>query len=313
MHTQDYLVIHTPGAFGNFIGYLVDCHACGTLLPSPFVESGASHKRTGAKTQSWDMVIPGHWQKYNEETTANKTVIGCVWQPRHFPYVLHAYHSRTNQGQYGKCGVEFAEQDFYNFVMNHSASDRMRQALIDLKTFFGIEITAHNTQVPRHVLRMFFWLTLFEQDNNVVTITNQKIRNLNDIVLLDIEEILDYDKLKLFFTKRFSSNLDFRDLHREFLEKNRSLQDYTTANTVIDAVKKNKHMEIGQLSVIGEAFVFYELERHYFDIPFFNMINFFNNTTEILYYIKHYPDCMKQPNKLYCQHHHRFPTPRKQV
>ena len=53
-----YAVIHTPGAFGNFVAYLVDCYQQKKLLPSPFVESGASHARI-AKTKSIDMVIPG--------------------------------------------------------------------------------------------------------------------------------------------------------------------------------------------------------------------------------------------------------------
>ena len=113
----------------------------------------------------------------------------------------------------------------------------------------------------------------------------------------------------MFFAKEFSTDIDFKQLHHEFLQRNRSLEDYTTANTVINAVKTNKNIEIERLSVIGEATVFYELEKHYFDIPFFNLIDFFKNTSDILDYIKYYPDFMKQPNKLYCQHHDRFPPP----
>ena len=79
------------------------------------------------------------------------------------------------------------------------------------------------------------------------------------------------------------------------------------ANAVINSVKLGERTEIQQLSVIGEAIVFYELEKYYFDIPFFNLIDFFKNTGDIIDYIKHYPKFMKQPNKLYCQHYKRFP------
>jgi hypothetical protein len=157
--TSDYLVIHTPGAFGNFIAYLVDCHLQKMLLPSPFVESGAAHSRKEI-TMSMDMVIPGSWEKYKEQINKKK-VIGCVWEQQYFTYILHAYNSRTNNGQYGKCGVEYAEQDFYNFVKNHTASERIKQNIIDLKNLFNIQIDENNTKVPRHVLRMFFWFAIF--------------------------------------------------------------------------------------------------------------------------------------------------------
>jgi len=305
---KDYLVVHTPGAFGNFIGYLIDCHQQDTLLPPPFVESGAAHNRTTKVTESLDMVIPGTWDQYHQQSS-KKTTIGCVWQPKYFPYILHSYYGRTNGGQYGKCGVESAEKNFYNFVINHMAVDRVSQNIGYLKQLFDVEVNEQNQQVPRNVLRMFFWFVLFEQENNIVTATNQQIKKLDGVKLLEIEDVLNYDKLKLFFAGEFSHDIDFKQLHHEFIQRNRSLADYTTANIVINAVKANKHIEIEPLSVIGEAIVFYELEKHYFDVPFFNLINFFKNTRDIVDYIKHYPDFMKQPNKLYCQHHNRFPRP----
>jgi hypothetical protein len=254
------------------------------------------------------MVIPGSWDQYHQHSF-KKTTIGCVWQPKYFPYILHAYYGRTNGGQYGECGVESAEKNFYSFVMNHTAADRVSQNITYLKQLFNVEVNEKNQQVPRNVLRMFFWFALFEQENNIVTATNQQIKKLDGVKLLDIEDIINYKKLKMFFAKEFSTDIDFKQLHHEFLQRNRSLEDYTTANTVINAVKTNKNIEIERLSVIGEATVFYELEKHYFDIPFFNLIDFFKNTSDILDYIKYYPDFMKQPNKLYCQHHDRFPPP----
>ena len=80
-------------------------------------------------------------------------------------------------------------------------------------------------------------------------------------------------------------------------------------NGKIDAVKTSKCIEIENFSVVGEASVFYELEKHYFNIPFFNLVDFFKNTGDIIDYIKYYPDFMKQPNKLYHQYYKQFPTP----
>lgn len=305
--TNDYLVIHTPGAFGNFLAYLIDCHQHKTLLPSPFIKSGASHARI-RYTTSFDMVIPGLWEELRQQSVGKK-LIGCVWQQEYFTYILHAYYSRTNGGQYGSCGLECAEKDFYNFVIKHKAVERVKQNIVDLKNLFNLEITEKNTQAPRYILRMFFWFAIFNQLENIVTITNQQIKLLPDILTIDIQDIIDYKKLKKIFLKEFSVELDFQQLHNEFLERNRSLQDYIKANSIIESIKNNKPMEIEGLSVIGEATVLYELEKYYFDIPFFNLVEFFKNTSEIINYIKHFPNFMKQPNKLYHQYDKRFPNP----
>jgi hypothetical protein len=132
---------------------------------------------------------------------------------------------------------------------------------------------------------------------------------LHDIKLIDIQDIIDYKKLKTILFEEFAVDINFEHVHCEFLEKNQSLQNYTQANLIINAVKNNKSIEIKELSVVGEAEVFYELEKYYFDIPFFNLINFFKNTQDVLNYVKHYPDFMRQPNKLYHQYHKRFPNP----
>ena len=72
---KDFLVLHTPGAFGNFMAYLIDCHIAGEMLPEPFVESGASHSREYPDTtQSIDVVIPGLWK---EVETSKNVLVGC--------------------------------------------------------------------------------------------------------------------------------------------------------------------------------------------------------------------------------------------
>ena len=132
--------MHTPGAFGRFITYLIDCHQQNCVLPSPFVESGASHARRYLnESLTLDMVFPEMWNIYKEKKV-DKKVIGCVWQTHYFSYILHAYYGRTNEGQYGECGVKYAEKNFYSFVKNHARSDKVAQTIVDLKQLFNIEI-----------------------------------------------------------------------------------------------------------------------------------------------------------------------------
>jgi hypothetical protein len=307
--SSQYLVVHTPGAFGNFIAYLIDCYQSNKLLPSPFVGVGVSHNRQ-VLTKSIDLVIPGMWENYNNGSNEKK-VIGCVWKQSFFTYILHAYYSRTIVGQYGKCGLEYAEKNFYSFVKEHKGTERVMQNIIDLKDLFGLCIDEKNPQVPRHILRMFFWFNIFKNKDNIVSITNNRIKNLVGIQLLDIEDIIDYTKLKSFMQKEFLIDLDFSDLHAEFLKKNRSLNEYIRAKSIVDAVKNNQLVDTRNLSIVSEASILYELEKFYFDIPFFNFIHFFENTKEIIEYVKYFPNFMKQPNKIYKHYYEMFPDPKK--
>ena len=289
---KDFLVIHTPGAFGNFLGHIVDCHLAEKLLPSPFVESGASHDRPNSKTQSFDLVVPKQQTQFAQ--ARDKTVIGCVWDESYFPYILHAYYGRTNMGQYGKCGVASLEENFLQFTKMHQSQDVMQNVTV-IKDFFGFDINQERQTVPRHILRQFFWLQLFYYKDNKVTEVNNKIKLLSGVELLGIDSILDYNRLKLFLSTHFDFELDFRQVHEQFLERNKSLKDF------------NKNVDTRELSVIGEALVLYELEKYFFNIPFFNIVQFFDNTQQILDYAKYFPNVMKQPNKLYHQHYERFP------
>jgi hypothetical protein len=307
--SDQYLVVHTPGAFGNFIAHLIDCHQSNKLLPLPFVDSGASHNRYNL-TKSIDMVELGMWENYNNSSNGKK-VIGCVWEQDFFTYILHASYGRTNSGQYGECGVEYAEKDFHDFVQKHIATESLVQNITDLNDLFGLYIDEKNPQAPRHILRMFFWFKIFKNKDDIVSIKNNRIKNLAGIRLLDIENIIDYTKLKSFLQKEFLIDLDFSDLHAEFLKKNRSLNEYIRAKSIIHAVKNNQFVDTQGLSTVSEAWILYELEKYYFDIPFFNIIDFFKNTKDIIEYVKYFPNFMKQPNKIYHQYYEMFPNPKK--
>ena len=303
---KDFLVIHTPGAFGNYVAYLIDSHIKGEMLPAPFVDSGASHNRGDKEiTYAMDVVIPGVWEEVGKHP--DKRLIGCVWQSRYFQYILHAYYSRTNNGQYGQCGIEYCQEDFYGFIAKHFRREDFEQDIKDLKKLFGITINEQNRKVPRHVLRMFFWYKMIEDENNTVTRHNQKIKQYPGIELIDISEILDYTKLQSFFAKRFDKVIDFKDTHDAFLSKNRSLHEYNKALQIFKEIKNGAHVKIDDMSVMGEAMILFYIEKHFFDIPFHTQIEFFSDTKQVIEYVKYFPHVLRQPNKLCHKHYKRFP------
>lgn len=305
--SDQYFVIHTPGAFGNFIAHVIDCYRSNKLLPSPFVASGASHARQKL-TKSLDMTWPDAWQDFDSASDGKK-VVGCVWKQDFFTYILHASYSRTFAEQYGECGLEYAEKDFYDFVQKHGAKESLEQNIIDLKDLFGLCIDEKNRRIPRHILRMYFWFSILKNADHSVTIINNQIKDLKNVHLLDVEDILDYTKLKSFMQKKFLTDIDFSDLHSAFLEKNRCLHEYIRTKSIIDAVKNNQFVDTQGLSTVNEAWILYELEKYYFDIPLFNVIDFFKNTKDIIEYVKYFPNSMRQPNKMYQQYYKMFPSP----
>jgi len=73
---KKYLVVHTPGAFGNFLSWIIDCYLVKKVEESPFLESGNSHGRKWSGTVSWDIVMPSLKQKYKDGMFDGAEVIG---------------------------------------------------------------------------------------------------------------------------------------------------------------------------------------------------------------------------------------------
>jgi len=303
--SSNYTVVFTPGAFGNFLSYLLDCYQTKEILPSPFESTGASHARTGSTLCS-NLVSPAGKKQLSEIDPSVKR-IGIVWQPDYFNYILHAYLSRANSGEYKGCGVEFLEKNFYEFIQIHPNINSVKQHIDLLKHFFNYTVDENNPTVPRHILRQFFWLQIFYSADHIVTKVNDQIKNMQNIELIDIADILEYGKLKSFLNKLFGYDLDFSAVHTKFLTLNTSLKDFLQYKHIVKSCQNKQLIPINNLSVIGEASVLYDLEKYYFDVPFFTIKDFFKDTKEILDYVKHFPPVMKQPNKLYHQHYKRFP------
>ena len=115
---------------------------------------------------------------------------------------------------------------------------------------------------------------------------------------LNIEIVLNYTKLKNFLEIPF----DFNEIHKKFIDENLSLVAYYKQKEILQAVKQNKDLPIRELDVITQAGILFELEKQFYDIPFFNLNFNFKNTKEIQEYITQYPNYMRRPNNLFMKH-----------
>ena len=306
---EKYHVVHTPGTFGNFFAWLIDCYQSKEIKDSPFLGSGNSHGRKKT-TMSWDIVMPQYEEKYMNNDVDGATLIGVTYPDKYFPYLLHASLDRTNNGQYGDSGVAYAEKDFYGFVKKHDAKLEdgtvwMTEYLPRLKEHFNFDCNADSPRVPRLVLRNLFWLNMASEKEHIWTTTNQLIQQ-SAHAKISMETILDYNELRKHLSGMFGYDLDFAEIHKQFIDNNRSLAEYNIAMNIIDAVKNNQHITIPSLSVVAECIIMWYLEKHFFNLYFFNIPFHFKNTSEILEYVEYYPNHMKNPNKWYQTHWRDF-------
>jgi hypothetical protein len=291
-------VFHTPGAFGNYLAFLIDSKNKGKIISDPFTESGSSHHRKKI-TISHDIVLSDNYVQFKNCTDRD---IGIYWPDEYFFYILHSAYGRTNNGQYGGCGVKALQNNTWQWYTNHQAhvynGNDLAYFLDNLKTFYGFDCNEHNQVVPRIVLQHCYFFYFTKYFENKLYIKNKQIKENDTIKKVSIEVILDYEKIKSFLGIDF----DFTDTHSAFIEKNQSLKAYHQQLIITDAVKNKKAIEIDDLDVITEAGILFALEKHYYDIPFHNLDFDFKNTTQLIEYVQHFPQYMKKPNNLFLEH-----------
>ena len=290
-------VYHTPGAFGNFVAYLVDCHEQGRLLEDPFTGSGSSHNRSGP-TKSLDIVLEDNRNNFINSGTAG---IGVWWPEDHFNLILHSTYGRTNEGQYGSCGVEALQEDAWDYLTKHSGHSAKGNDWIkfvyDLKFLYNFTLSPDNRHVPRMLLRQYFFFMLCRRHDNKLWTSNNDIKH-SALRLISTSQVLEYDAIHSVMHDMFGSALDFHEVHRKFIDNNKSLHTHKAVQALFSSCLRGDKVRI-DLDVLGEACLLFELERHYKDIPFHNVPAMFVDTGEVYTYVRHFPNMMKQPNNLF--------------
>ena len=296
-------VYYTAGTFGHFIAYLLESHIKGKLLPVPLTELGNSHGyRTYGTIEEHDITGDTAMKSY-KDTKHDDNSIGIIWPTEMFAYCLHASISRTRTEDQ-KDGIKELENDAYTFLKTN-VGEYWHLLSKDLETMYNFKITERNKRVPRSVLRQYYFFQFAMQNQNRLTILNQRIKNNNALTKLPIAIILDYESLRDFLQTVTGNNLDFRDLHDDFIRLNRSLKMYNEIKQITDAVKRKENVPIKNLDCVTEAGIFFQLETYFYDIPFHNIPKFFKTTVDIIMYVETFPTFMKQPNQLFQKKLHK--------
>lgn len=295
-----HIIYHTPGAFGNFLAYIIDSHQAGEMLPNPFTSSGNSHQRK-CITQSKDIVLSENYRNFNERKQSDRC-IGIYWPEEYFFYILHATYGRTMTKQNG---VNNMQENLWDYINQHPGQHHEGNdwslLLNDLQMLFNFDCNENNQSPSRGLLRQLFFFYFCNAYTNKLYLKNKEISQANNMYLINIEQILDYNKLSKLLKEYTGVSLNFKDSHETFLSKNTSLTSYYIKNDIVNAILEKKQSTLPELDVITQAGILFELEKYFYDIPFHNLNFNFKNTNEIIDYIQHFPNHMKSPNPFFAK------------
>ena len=292
------------GMHGHFVEHLMYCYLKGEVLPLEFNQNGNAHNSRhgdGAllnkkkEIEAWDLSNPEEHFEFDKDDT----VYGLVFEGiEHFYYCYR--RSLDCAGDIKTFGIKLLSDDVHEFV-------KQRLVPFNILEDIGPMFNYHGTtkKIPRGILRYYIIFNLMAYQNHAIWKSNQQIKmTAKDIMTLDT--IFDYSKLKRKMERWFDARLDFKEMHNSFVIVNNNLSIIKEENEILSAIKQGKSMSLEGLDVVSEARILYELERENFDIPFLLQDAFYNDTKEIHEYIKHFPNYLKQPNKLFQKYYNIY-------
>tara|TARA_Y100000310_G_scaffold266571_1_gene278111 strand:+ start:323 stop:1264 length:942 start_codon:yes stop_codon:yes gene_type:complete len=174
-----------------------------------------------------------------------------------------------------------------------------------IKQYFNINLKEVNYIVPRFVMRDLYKMTFLDPNKNGFITTNKSLLTHNPKncfnfpvnTFWDTNKFLDtLENANQKFNLKLKMDDSIVDLHKTFLEK---LDFLTTKNRVfeiINAIKQHKELDISNIDTVEQAFISSWIEKNYkfIQIPMCNQ--FFKSTTEIMDYLKYYPEHYKAMN-----------------
>jgi hypothetical protein len=131
---------------------------------------------------------------------------------------------------------------------------------------------------------------------------NNNLKDSNNLYFFEVNKFFSLQSITgelNIIDKLFNLNLNLKDLeyvHTEFIKRNKILNTQQRTEQVLDAVYGNKNIEIPELDVLQQAYLYAKLEENNNFITMPMTETFFANTQQIIDYINHYPQHYKAMN-----------------
>jgi len=281
-------VVGQPGLHHNFLRYILDYSSklSPAIKESPFTNTGTSHV---------DINYTGSFELIQGR---------CVRQDDTGPFVVCVaddllYFERVSMSREGDRNNDLFDYDnFKNFQPwnNHYVKSIIKQYNIN-----------KDEMIPKFILRDSIKKSYIDIKNKGLYLENKsKIESVKKTrfdnyyfpvsAFFTLEKFLyELDKLDV----KYNLRLDLDSVvpkYREFASKNSILDTHSIVYEILNAIDSKTKIEIPKLDVFQEGYVYATLEQKN-DFILMPLVNrFFNDTQEIVNYLKYYPQHYKAMN-----------------
>ena len=281
-----HIISSGPGLHHNFLRFTLDYLDKDTphIDKFPFDYSGASHN---VIKYSKKYILP------KTSITLEPSIKNCVG--------IEAddllYFERVSFAREGSANIDIKNLNNFD-TWHHWNNDTIKE----IREFYNIQDI---DKLPNFIVRDFYKMSYLDPVNKGLYRYNQGIIQQvreRDCKIIPVSSFFTYDayeKCLRDIANKFQLNLDYAllpVLYQEFYERNTQLQEHHIVQEILDSVEGKKIMAIPRLDVFQEAFIYAELEKQndFIVMPLLN--NFYQNTSEIIEYIKNYPEHYKAMN-----------------
>ena len=288
-------ILNSAGCHGHYLKYLIDKFSEKTPIINelPFNEQGNSHNPL---KYSGFVKYVDHHSLIDPKDLINKNIIQMTYENQ------IVYHERTAMARAGDAGrdLDSVHQDI-SFLKKYNPTFYNR-----IQKLYSIQ----KDNVPKWLLRDAYKLGFLDWENqgSVAKSKQEKqwvknnLEKNNTVHFLDVGAFFNLEVLKTQLMKLddiFNLDLDLdglEEIHRIFTDKNKILQTQKNTEYVLKSIDSNSYVEIPNLDIIQEAYVYAKMEKKYDFIQMPLTENFFKNTEELINYVNFYPEHYKAMN-----------------
>jgi len=288
-------ILNSAGCHGHYLKYLIDKFSEKTPIINelPFNEQGNSHNPL---KYSGFVKYVDHHSLIDPKDLINKNIIQMTYENQ------IVYHERTAMARAGDAG-----RDLDNIHKDISFFKNYNPTFYDkIKKLYSIK----NNSVPKWLLRDAYKLGFLDWENQGSVVKSKQeiqwvkenLQSKNNVYFLNVDIFFNLEKLQselVKLDKIFDLGLNLEKLHNVhsiFINKNKIIQTQKNCKLVLDHIKNGKHIDIPNLDIVQQAYVYAELEKNFDFVQMPLIERFFSNTKEIIDYVGLYPEHYKSMN-----------------
>lgn len=301
---NEYLVdvAYFGGSHGAFVTYFIDRFSKLTpeIKEEPFMSNGTSH--------NLNVKYSGRIGRYTFEDVNGNPRNDYKFKNKHTPHILILIDQESLMNF---TRLLFVREDDHELTSTSFIETETDTILSDqfvkmygekFKMLYNLDIK--NKSAPNVLVRDFLKILFLSKENVFLIKSNETRKNINEkTYCLNLSDIWDTDR---FLSKMQEASdmlrleLDLGEeakaLHQKFLTKRKTHDSWNRVFKVIESIKNNVNMDCTQLDLVEQGYLCAWIEKNYDFIQTPLTKKFFQDTNEILEYIKNYPNHYKAMN-----------------